>query len=205
MARKLLLPVAALFVVFGAMTYFMTDIFEKRGVVLTVLLVLALLAFLLGGYFMNIKRDGWAFGMTGAVIGLLVTSVFVGCLVDDYAARPGAFGERLSSLVTRVLVSYDEDKYGLLLLSQHHELFTEVLLSRGRQPLDALQDLLEQAVNKGDIPPQNTRLTAVLIIGAFTQLAVSTMQGELEEPLSLLANEVTAHLLALIGLGKGPG
>ncbi|KOP69083.1 transcriptional regulator [Bacillus sp. FJAT-18019] len=126
-------------------------------------------------------------------------------LVDDYAARPGAFGERLSSLVTRVLVSYDEDKYGLLLLSQHHELFTEVLLSRGRQPLDALQDLLEQAVNKGDIPPQNTRLTAVLIIGAFTQLAVSTMQGELEEPLSLLANEVTAHLLALIGLGKGPG
>lgn len=78
MARKLLLPVAALFVVFGAMTYFMTDIFEKRGVVLTVLLVLALLAFLLGGYFMNIKRDGWAFGMTGSVIALLVTSVFVG-------------------------------------------------------------------------------------------------------------------------------
>lgn len=40
--------------------------------------MLALLAFLLGGYFMNIKRDGWAFGMTGAVIALLVTSVFVG-------------------------------------------------------------------------------------------------------------------------------
>ena len=78
MARRLLLPVAALFVVFGVMTYFMTDIFEKRGVVLTVLLVLALLAFLLGGYFMNIKRDGWAFRMTGAVIALLVTSVFVG-------------------------------------------------------------------------------------------------------------------------------
>ena len=36
MARRLLLPVAALFVVFGVMTYFMTDIFEKRGVVLTV-------------------------------------------------------------------------------------------------------------------------------------------------------------------------
>ncbi|AWP30590.1 cytochrome d ubiquinol oxidase subunit 2 [Paenibacillus glucanolyticus] len=78
MARRLLLPVAALFVAFGVMTYFMTDIFEKRGAVLSVLLVLALLAFLLGGYFMNVKRDGWAFGMTGAVIALLVTSVFVG-------------------------------------------------------------------------------------------------------------------------------
>ncbi len=78
MARRLLIPVAALFVAFGVMTYFMTDIFEKRGVALTLLLVLALLAFLLGGYFMNVKRDGWAFGMTGAVIALLVTSVFVG-------------------------------------------------------------------------------------------------------------------------------
>lgn len=124
-------------------------------------------------------------------------------LVDDYASRPGLFAERLSALVIRVLAAYDEDKYGLLLLSQHHELFTEVLKSRGRQPLDALHDLLEQAVLQGDIPPQNTRLTAVLIIGAFSQLAISTMQGELKEPLSPLAPEVTAHLLALTGLGKG--
>lgn len=124
-------------------------------------------------------------------------------LVDEYAARPGPFTERLSALVTRVLESYDEDKYGLLLLSQHHELFTEVVKSRGRQPLDALEDLLEQAVLQRDIPPQKTRLTAVLIIGAFSQLAISTMQGELEEPLSPLAPEVTAHLLALTGLEKG--
>lgn len=124
-------------------------------------------------------------------------------LVDEYATRPGPFYERLSALVTRVLESYDEDKYGLLLLSQHHELFTEVVKSRGRQPLDALEELLEQAVLQRDIPPQNTRLTAVLIIGAFSQLAISTMQGELEEPLSPLAPEVTAHLLALTGLGKG--
>ena len=70
-------------------------------------------------------------------------------LVDDYASRPGLFIERLSALVTQVLASYDEDKYGLSLLSQHHELFTEVLKSRGRQPLDALHDLLEQAVLRG--------------------------------------------------------
>ncbi|WP_090909801.1 hypothetical protein [Paenibacillus sp. cl141a] len=47
----------------------------------------------------------------------------------------------------------------------------------GRQPLDALEDLLEQAVLQRDIPLQKTRLTAVLIIGAFSQLAISTMQG----------------------------
>jgi len=40
-----------------------------------------------------------------------------------------------------------------------------------------LEDLLEQAVLQRDIPLQKTRLTAVLIIGAFSQLAISTMQG----------------------------
>jgi len=78
MARKLLLPVAGLFAVFGVMTYFMTDVFERRGGLIAVLLGVALLAFLLGGYFMSLKRDGWAFGMTGAVIALTVTSVFAG-------------------------------------------------------------------------------------------------------------------------------
>lgn len=78
MARRLLLPVAALFAAFGVMTYFMTDVFERRGGLIAALLGLALLAFLLGGYFMNLKRDGWAFGMTGAVIALTVISVFAG-------------------------------------------------------------------------------------------------------------------------------
>ncbi|MEK6994052.1 cytochrome d ubiquinol oxidase subunit II [Paenibacillus sp. FSL K6-1566] len=78
MARKLLLPVAVLFAAFGVMTYFMTDVFERRGGLIAVLLGLALLAFLLGGYFMSLKRDGWAFGMTGAVIALTVASVFAG-------------------------------------------------------------------------------------------------------------------------------
>lgn len=119
MARRLLLPVAALFVAFGVMTYFMTDIFAKRGVVLTVLLVLALLAFLLGGYFMNIKRDGWAFGMTGAVIALLVTSVFVGLFprvmvssihsafdLTIYNAASGPYSLKIMTIVAVTLLPF---------------------------------------------------------------------------------------------------
>lgn len=119
MARRLLLPVAALFVAFGVMTYFMTDIFEKRGVALTVLLVLVLLAFLLGGYFMNIKRDGWAFGMTGAVIALLVTSVFVGLFprvmvssinsafdLTIYNAASGPYSLKIMTIVAVTLLPF---------------------------------------------------------------------------------------------------
>lgn len=78
MARRLLIPVAALLLLFGVMTYFMTDVFEVRGGLLSIVLVVGVIAFLLAGYFMKIKKDGWAFGMTGAVIALSVMSVFIG-------------------------------------------------------------------------------------------------------------------------------
>lgn len=78
MARRLLIPVAALLLLFGIMTYFMTDVFEVRGGLLSIVLVIGVIAFLLAGYFMKIKKDGWAFGMTGAVIALSVMSVFIG-------------------------------------------------------------------------------------------------------------------------------
>ncbi|WP_234032710.1 cytochrome d ubiquinol oxidase subunit II [Paenibacillus faecalis] len=78
MAQRLLIPVAALLVLFGAMTYFMTDMFEARGGILSVLLILGVAAFLAAGYFMKVKKDGWAFGMTGAVIIIGFMSVFIG-------------------------------------------------------------------------------------------------------------------------------
>lgn len=78
MARRLLIPVAALMLIFGIMTYFMTDIFKVRGGLLSIVLVIGVIAFLSAGYFMKIKKDGWAFGMTGAVIALSVMSVFIG-------------------------------------------------------------------------------------------------------------------------------
>ncbi|UNK18204.1 cytochrome d ubiquinol oxidase subunit II [Paenibacillus sp. N3/727] len=78
MARRLLFPVAALLALFGIMTYFMTDLFKVRGGILSAVLVLGVIAFLAAGYFMKTKKDGWAFGMTGAVIVLSVMSVFIG-------------------------------------------------------------------------------------------------------------------------------
>ncbi|RJG18978.1 cytochrome d ubiquinol oxidase subunit II [Paenibacillus thiaminolyticus] len=78
LARKLMIPLAALLVLFAIMTYFMTDVFEVRGAILAVVAVLGLIVFLLAGYFMKQKKDGWAFGMTGGIILLSIASVFIG-------------------------------------------------------------------------------------------------------------------------------
>ncbi|NJJ42029.1 cytochrome d ubiquinol oxidase subunit II [Paenibacillus apii] len=77
-ARALLLPTGVVLLAFVIMTYFQTDIFKVRGALLWAIAVLGLVAFLLAGYFSKHKRDGWAFGMTGAVLGLSVIAVFVG-------------------------------------------------------------------------------------------------------------------------------
>lgn len=78
MAKKLLIPLAVLIVAFGVMTYYVTDIFEVRGTILTVLAVVGMIVYLLAGFFIARKRDGWAFGMTGAIIVLSFASIFIG-------------------------------------------------------------------------------------------------------------------------------
>ncbi|OBY78776.1 cytochrome d ubiquinol oxidase subunit II [Paenibacillus sp. KS1] len=77
-AKMLLVPLAVLLVAFGAMTYFKTDVFEVRGGILAAVAVVGVIVYLLAGYFMAKKRDGWAFGMTGGVIILSIASVFIG-------------------------------------------------------------------------------------------------------------------------------
>ncbi len=78
LAHKLLIPLAALFVIFAVMTYFQTDVFEVRGLPLGLMAVVGLVCFLLAGMFMSKQKDGWAFGMTGALIVLSISGVFVG-------------------------------------------------------------------------------------------------------------------------------
>lgn len=78
LAGKLLIPLAALLLIFGVLTYLYTDVFAVRGGVLAVVAVLGVAAYVLAGYFITWGRDGWAFAMTGTVIALAIASVFIG-------------------------------------------------------------------------------------------------------------------------------
>ncbi|WP_234340212.1 cytochrome d ubiquinol oxidase subunit II [Gorillibacterium timonense] len=78
LAKKLYLPLAVLLVGFGIWTYFATDLFTEHFAELVVAGVLLVIVYLLAGYFIQKKRDGWAFGMTGGIIILSVASMFIG-------------------------------------------------------------------------------------------------------------------------------
>ncbi|MBP1177673.1 MULTISPECIES: TetR/AcrR family transcriptional regulator [Paenibacillus] len=124
-------------------------------------------------------------------------------LIDFYRKQSGNFVSRFHQLVDEVLDMHDEDQYGLLLLSQHHELYVEASQSQNvRQPLEALTEFIEQGIQQGELPKQDALLSGVLIIGAITRLSVSSLEGELPQQLVPFATEVKQRLTALLSKGQ---
>ncbi|WP_445506309.1 cytochrome d ubiquinol oxidase subunit II [Niallia sp. 03190] len=77
-AQKLLPLLGILLAAFSILTYIKSDIFDARGEILTAIFGLGVTVFVLAGFFISRKRDGWAFGMTGGVIILSFAAVFIG-------------------------------------------------------------------------------------------------------------------------------
>jgi len=77
LALRLWIPAVVLLLAFGVSTYFVTDILEKLGVNPGVVPILAGVALLLAGYFLRIKRAGWAFAMTSLSIATTTITLFM--------------------------------------------------------------------------------------------------------------------------------
>jgi cytochrome d ubiquinol oxidase subunit II len=68
LALRLWIPTLVILMAFSVATCFATDIVLALGINPGVILVLSIIAVLLVGYFLRVKRDGWAFGMTSLTI-----------------------------------------------------------------------------------------------------------------------------------------
>lgn len=77
-AKKLLPINALLLLVFLSMTFFSTDVFHHHGKLLGCLVVIGILVYLMSGLFLRKKMDGWSFVMSGFILILLISSVFIG-------------------------------------------------------------------------------------------------------------------------------
>ncbi|MHC1784072.1 MAG: cytochrome d ubiquinol oxidase subunit II [Anaerolineaceae bacterium] len=75
-ARKLWVPVVAIFAVVVGATYFVPDILKKPGVTPGIFPILAMAAVLLTGYFIYRKRSGWAFIVHSLAIALTTAAFF---------------------------------------------------------------------------------------------------------------------------------
>jgi cytochrome d ubiquinol oxidase subunit II len=77
-ARRLWLPAVLLSVLFAIATYFATDVFTRLGINPGIIPVGAVAALLAAGWLVRVKREGWAFAMTGLAIALTIITLFAG-------------------------------------------------------------------------------------------------------------------------------
>jgi cytochrome bd ubiquinol oxidase subunit II len=77
LAAFIWLPTVIILFLFAVFTYFETDVVSQIGINPGSIPVLAGAAFLMAGWFLRTKREGWAFSMTAIGIGSSIISMFM--------------------------------------------------------------------------------------------------------------------------------
>jgi len=77
-AMKLLPVNALLLLIFSGMTFFETDIFSNHSRLMLYTFFIGIFVYLLAGFFLTRKKDGWAFAMSGLILILSISSIFAG-------------------------------------------------------------------------------------------------------------------------------
>ncbi|MED3930423.1 cytochrome d ubiquinol oxidase subunit II [Priestia megaterium] len=77
-AMKLLPINALLLLIFSGMTFFETDLFSNHSRLMLYTFFIGIFVYLLAGFFLARKKDGWAFAMSGLILILSISSIFAG-------------------------------------------------------------------------------------------------------------------------------
>lgn len=77
-AMKLLPINALLLLIFSGMTFFETDLFSNHSRLMLYTFFIGIFVYLLAGFFLTHKKDGWAFAMSGLILILSISSIFAG-------------------------------------------------------------------------------------------------------------------------------
>jgi AcrR family transcriptional regulator len=94
-------------------------------------------------------------------------------------AQPG-IDPKLQAMVEYMCRLFDSDRtlYRFLLIVQHEALPT--LVSRENSPLQVVRKMIAEAIKRKEIPDQDTRLSAAMVLGAVMQPALALIYGSLQ-------------------------
>ncbi len=125
-------------------------------------------------------------------------------MVREIESADISFKAKIKKLVTSYCALADDDwqlfSYHILHLHHFPELFAAT--DKRRKPLDspvtACTDMLEAAMNEGDIKPGNKELLASMALGIIIQAASAKTYGRLQGSLSVYAAEFERAVLAIV-------
>lgn len=119
LARKINLAALGALVVFVVLSWFMTDIFQVHLIPELVIVAAIVIVYVLSAYLISIKREGWAFTMTGLGLAFTVSSIFVGLFprvmvssinkafnLTVYNASSGAYSLKVMTIVVCTILPF---------------------------------------------------------------------------------------------------
>lgn len=124
-------------------------------------------------------------------------------LVRDVAGSDQTFEEKIKAIVTRYCALADDDwalfSYHLMHLHHFPELFAPGETKRKIDSASAAcGEILNQAMEDGDIPRGNTELLTSMVLGVVIQAAQAKAYQRLNGPLSIYVNEFERSILAVL-------
>ena len=121
--------------------------------------------------------------------------------LEDLAGRETTFDAKVAAMIRGFCQFYDADweLFTFLLLTQHQAL-PNIGSRRGANPVEVIQNVIEEAQAKGEIPARDPQLATSLFLGVVLQPATFRVYGRIREPLSNLADDLTAAVRRVIGL-----
>ena len=96
----------------------------------------------------------------------------------------GGIDHKLRAMIEYMCKLFDSDRtlYQFLLIVQHEALPT--LVSRDNSPLQVLRKVIAEAAKRREVPEQDARLSAAMVLGAVMQPALALVYGSLQGRMS---------------------
>lgn len=160
----------------------------------------------------SVKHIGNAAGVTDAAIykhfpskQVVAQEVYTQCcqtytrIIQHYSEKEGSFADRYIQLLHQVAKIYEDDQYGLLLLSQNCQWYLASDRVEYDQLIQTLADFIKQGIQNKEIPDQDPVITAIMIAGTITTLATYHQTNKHVE-FSSLQTALIQSLCRLVGL-----
>ena len=106
------------------------------------------------------------------------------------AQAHGGIDGKLRAMVDYMCRLFDSDRtlYQFLLIVQHDALPS--LVSRDLSPLQVLRKVIADAIKRKEIPDQDVRLSAAMVLGVVMQPALALVYGSLQGRMSKFSSEI---------------
>ena len=120
--------------------------------------------------------------------------------IDELQGRETGLRRKLAAMVRAFCLLFEEDPdmFRFLLLVQHGEL--QKMPPDVRTPVRVVRSVIEDAIQRGEIPVQDPDVANALVFGTVLQPALFKVYGQIDQPMTALAGRLSeACWLTLCG------